>query len=146
MAKLNELKEQESLFRTRTLISTFIGYMDAAVKRESSVAITRSTMMEVLKSMNSRTAKENDRVRHVETQNANGNSVFLVSRRCPNSTWLVKSQTPLSNALISDDGIRHELWVVRDPSLIQGIESFQHFALYVRMGTTELLLPHESPK
>jgi len=63
-----------------------------------------------------RTAKENDRVKHVETLEANAEPVFFSYRQ----------QEPISNIIdgltqkkpiydfVADDGIRHELWVSPD--------------------------------
>ena len=85
-----------------------------------------------------RTAKENDRVRHVEIQNANAEPVFFSYRSDDRIDELVGQviDTTLEYDFIADDGIRHELWVVRDPDLIQGIETnFSAIpALYVADG------------
>ena len=72
-----------------------------------------------------RTAKENDRVRHVETQNANAEPVFFSYRGKPGIDALVNEVTrsPIEYDFVAEDGIRHELWVVRDRRLIENFES-----------------------
>ncbi len=85
-----------------------------------------------------RTAKENDRVRHVETQNANAEPVFFSYRGKPGIDALVNEVTrsPIEYDFVAEDGIRHELWVVRDRRLIENFESgFAELpALYVADG------------
>ena len=85
-----------------------------------------------------RTAKENDRVRHVETQNANAEPVFFSYRGKPGIDSLVNEVTrsPIEYDFVAEDGIRHELWVVRDRRLIENFESgFAEVpALYVADG------------
>ena len=85
-----------------------------------------------------RTAKENDRVRHVETQNANAEPVFFSYRGKPVIDALVNEVTrsPIEYDFVAEDGIRHELWVVRDRRLIENFESgFAEVpALYVADG------------
>ena len=85
-----------------------------------------------------RTAKENDRVRHVETQNANAEPVFFSYRGEPGIDALVNEVTrsPTEYDFVAEDGIRHELWVVRDRRLIENFESgFAEVpALYVADG------------
>ena len=85
-----------------------------------------------------RTAKENDRVRHVETQNANAEPVFFSYRGKPGIDSLVNEVTrsPTEYDFVAEDGIRHELWVVRDRRLIENFESgFAEVpALYVADG------------
>ncbi|MEC8791479.1 MAG: DUF1015 family protein [Verrucomicrobiota bacterium] len=85
-----------------------------------------------------RTAKENDRVRHVETQNANAEPVFFSYRGKPGIDALINEVTrsPIEYDFVAEDGIRHELWVVRDRRLIENFESgFAEVpALYVADG------------
>ena len=85
-----------------------------------------------------RTAKEKDRVRHVETQNANAEPVFFSYRGKPGIDALVNEVTrsPIEYDFVAEDGIRHELWVVRDRRLIENFESgFAEVpALYVADG------------
>ncbi|HOW50581.1 MAG TPA: DUF1015 family protein [bacterium] len=83
--------------------------------------------------------KEDDRTRHVVTQNANAEPVFLTYRARKELDTLVFGYTG-KNApeydFIADDGIRHTLWVVRDAALNQKITaSFKGIdALYVADG------------
>ena len=72
-----------------------------------------------------RTAKENDRVRHVETQNANAEPVFF-SYLGLDSINQVIADTIQSNPIydfVADDGVRHELWIVDNHESIASIES-----------------------
>jgi uncharacterized protein (DUF1015 family) len=72
-----------------------------------------------------RTAKENDRVRHVETQNANAEPVFF-SYRGLDSINQVIADTIQSKPIydfVADDGVRHELWIVDNHESIASIES-----------------------
>lgn len=71
-----------------------------------------------------RTVKENDRVRHVETQNANAEPVFFSYRGVQNINLLIQKIVnfePVYN-FISEDEIRHELWIVNDDKDISLIE------------------------
>ena len=72
-----------------------------------------------------RTAKENDRVRHVETQNANAEPVFFSYRGLDSINQVIKNATQSDPVydFIADDGIRHELWVIDDESSISRIEN-----------------------
>ena len=71
-----------------------------------------------------RTVKENDRVRHVETQNANAEPVFFSYRGVQNINLLIQKIVnfePVYN-FTSEDEIRHELWIVNDDKDISLIE------------------------
>lgn len=72
-----------------------------------------------------RTAKEDDRVRHVDSLNANAEPVFF-SYRSNDSLEMVISEVisadPKYN-FIADDGIQHELWVIGEESIKDRIES-----------------------
>jgi uncharacterized protein (DUF1015 family) len=72
-----------------------------------------------------RTAKENDRVRHVETQNANAEPVFFSYRGLDSIKQVISKATQSVPAydFIANDGIRHELWVIDDQHSISQIES-----------------------
>ena len=85
-----------------------------------------------------RTAKENDRVRHVETLEANAEPVFFSYRGQKEIDQIVNSVVE-SDAIydfVADDGIRHELWICDNPSLNEQLsEHFQKLdALYVADG------------
>ena len=71
-----------------------------------------------------RTAKENDRVRHVETQNANAEPVFFSYRGVQNINLLIQKIVtfePVYN-FVAEDEIKHELWIVKDDKDISLIE------------------------
>jgi len=72
-----------------------------------------------------RTAKENDRVRHVETQNANAEPVFFSYRGLDSINQVITNATQSDPVydFTADDGIRHELWVIDDESSISRIEN-----------------------
>ena len=72
-----------------------------------------------------RTAKENDRVRHVETQNANAEPVFFSYRGLDSINEIISNTTKLSPTydFVADDGIRHELWTIEHDEAIAQIES-----------------------
>lgn len=71
-----------------------------------------------------RTAKENDRVKHVECLNANAEPVFFSYRGKDSIDDLVskKIQTEPVYNFHSDDGIQHELWLVSNSDDICFIE------------------------
>jgi uncharacterized protein (DUF1015 family) len=86
-----------------------------------------------------RTAKENDRVRHVETLEANAEPVFFSYRGQKEIDQIVNrviDSIPPIYDFEADDGIRHELWVSDDAS--QNEQLSAHFqkldALYVADG------------
>ncbi len=72
-----------------------------------------------------RTAKENDRVNHVESLNANAEPVFFSYRGKSSINDFVfnkTSQAPIYN-FIADDDIQHELWIISDYEDINFIET-----------------------
>ena len=85
-----------------------------------------------------RTVKENDRVNHVETMNANAEPVFFSYRNNPEISNLIEliTQDKSEYDFVSDDDVRHELWIVKDLINISLIESlFREVpALYVADG------------
>lgn len=83
--------------------------------------------------------KEDDRMRHVEATNANSGPVFLVYRRRADVDAVAAAWVQAHEAVVdfvADDGVRHELWVVRDAGVIEhlvgGIE--KGGALYIADG------------
>jgi uncharacterized protein (DUF1015 family) len=72
-----------------------------------------------------RTAKENDRVRHVEAQNANAEPVFFSYRGLDSINQVITNATQSDPVydFTAEDGIRHELWVIDDESSISRIET-----------------------
>ena len=86
-----------------------------------------------------RTAKENDRVRHVETLEANAEPVFFSYRGQKEIDQIVNkviNSIPPVYDFEADDGIRHELWVCDDASKNEQLSAqFQKLdALYVADG------------
>lgn len=85
-----------------------------------------------------RTAKENDRVRHVETLEANAEPVFFSYRGQSEIDALVdeiiKSDSVYN--FTANDGIKHELWICDDPSKIAMLsQCFENLdSLYVADG------------
>lgn len=85
-----------------------------------------------------RTAKENDRVKHVETLQANAEPVFFSYRGQKEIDQIVDRIMVCDSVydFIADDGIRHELWVCDDLEIIEQISA--HFksldSLYVADG------------
>ena len=85
-----------------------------------------------------RTAKENDRVKHVETLEANAEPVFFSYRGQKEIDQIVNSvveSEPVYD-FVADDGIRHELWICNNSSLNEQLSArFQKLdALYVADG------------
>ena len=85
-----------------------------------------------------RTAKENDRVKHVETLEANAEPVFFSYRGQKEIDQIVNSvveSEPVYD-FVADDGIRHELWICDNFSLNEQLSArFQKLdALYVADG------------
>ena len=72
-----------------------------------------------------RTAKENDRVRHVEAQNANAEPVFFSYRGLDSINQVITNATQSDPVydFTADDDIRHELWVIDDEYSISRIET-----------------------
>lgn len=72
-----------------------------------------------------RKAKEEDRIRHIETQNAQCGPVFLTYKDVSDLDRIqeeVCAGEPEYD-FTADDGIRHTLWVVDGADAVQGIES-----------------------
>jgi uncharacterized protein (DUF1015 family) len=85
-----------------------------------------------------RTAKENDRVRHVETLEANAEPVFFSYRGQSDINALVDEIIKLDSVynFTAKDGIRHELWVCDDQLKVAKIsQCFESLdSLYVADG------------
>lgn len=76
---------------------------------------------EVRKHEYTRPKKEDDRVRQIDALNAQTGPVFLTYRGTPGIDKLLKaaSEAEAVADVTRDDGIRHELWVIRDTDTIQ---------------------------
>ena len=71
-----------------------------------------------------RTAKENDRVQHVDSLNANAEPVFFSYRSNEEIDQFLEeilNEIPEYN-FVADDEIKHELWLVKDPDRINTLE------------------------
>jgi uncharacterized protein (DUF1015 family) len=82
--------------------------------------------------------KEDDRVRHIEALNAQTGPALLVYPRAPEIDALLAAASagePDAEA-VANSGVRHSLWVIRDPTVIaQLTERFDAFpALYIADG------------
>lgn len=85
-----------------------------------------------------RPEKEDDRVRQIEALNAQTGPVLLAYRAQPDIDALIAAVTGGKAELdvTADDGIRHELWVLRDPQQIERLTAaFDAMsALYIADG------------
>lgn len=82
--------------------------------------------------------KEDDRVRHIEALNAQTGPALLAYPRAPEIDALLATAStgkPDADA-VAESGVRHSLWVIRDPAVIaQLTERFDAFpALYIADG------------
>ncbi len=71
-----------------------------------------------------RVAKEEDRVKHVDSLSANAEPVFFSYRTSAGINSVIQkvtSQTPVYD-FRTDDDIRHELWVLKDVNIISRLE------------------------
>jgi len=80
-----------------------------------------------------RVDKEDDRVRHIETLNAQTGPVFLTYRAVPAvDDWIAKQlKLPPDVDFTAPDGIAHAAWTIREPSAITLIQ--RHFAQVPRL-------------
>jgi len=70
----------------------------------------------IMKHENTRTDKENDRIRHIEVCEAQTGPIFLACRhneRISNILYAVKRSTPMYD-IVSDDSILHRVWRIDD--------------------------------
>ena len=78
----------------------------------------------IKKHENTREDKELDRIRHVDTVNAQTGPIFLAYRQNETLKAIVaeeKEKTALYD-FVSDDGIRHKVWKIEDPAQTEAIE------------------------
>lgn len=85
-----------------------------------------------------RADKEEDRIRHVDTCNANTGPIFLTYKNKKNIDEIIDKcieDTPIYN-FTSDDGIGHTVWLINKPETIKSlIEEFKSVsALYIADG------------
>jgi uncharacterized protein (DUF1015 family) len=68
--------------------------------------------------------KEDDRTKHVKVTNAHSGPIFLTYRARPDLDAIVekvRSAPPVTD-FVADDGIRHRLWVIDEPAVVEMIE------------------------
>lgn len=92
----------------------------------------------ILKHENTLAAKEEDRVRHVDTCSAQTGPIFLAYRPCEALRQIISEvkATPVLYDFTSDDGVRHQVWKIDSREYIDNIS--QLFAgiphLYIADG------------
>ena len=93
------------------LVFGVIGYLDDYEK--------------VKKHENTREDKEIDRIRHVDTVNAQTGPIFLAYRQNETLKAIVAEEKakPALYDFVSDDGIRHRVWKINDPAQTEAIEA-----------------------
>lgn len=79
----------------------------------------------VKKHENTREDKELDRIRHVDTVNAQTGPIFLTYRQKEILKAIVAEEKakPVLYDFVSDDGIRHRVWKIDDPAQTAAIEA-----------------------
>ena len=79
----------------------------------------------VKKHENTREDKELDRIRHVDTVNAQTGTIFLAYRQNETLKAIVAEEKakPVLYDFVSDDGIRHRVWKIDDPAQTAAIEA-----------------------
>ena len=92
----------------------------------------------IKKHENTRADKEVDRIRHVDALNAQTGPIFLAYRADETINGVVDrvKSMPAVNDFISDDGIRHRVWIIDDTSDIESIaKSFEGMdSIYIADG------------
>ena len=79
----------------------------------------------IKKHENTREDKELDRIRHVDTVNAQTGPIFLAYRQNETLKAIVAEEKakPALYDFVSDDGIRHRVWKINDPAQTEAIEA-----------------------
>ena len=79
----------------------------------------------IKKHENTREEKELDRIRHVDTVNAQTGPIFLAYRQNIALKEIVAEEKtkPALYDFVSDDGIRHRVWKINDPAQTEAIEA-----------------------
>ncbi len=77
----------------------------------------------IKKHEHTRADKEEDRIRHIDTLDANDEPVFYIFRNNPEMEEILQgaSYEPPDYHFTTDDGVSHTFWVVADPELIKHI-------------------------
>lgn len=92
----------------------------------------------IKKHENTRADKEEDRIRHVDICNAQTGPIFLAYRAQEGIQSII--ETVLATApvydFVSDDGIGHQVWVVKDSAQVEGIrQAFEKLdSIYIADG------------
>ena len=75
----------------------------------------------IKKHEHTRPDKEDDRVRHIDTLNANDEPVFYISRSCTEIEKIIAdvASGPAEYDFVTDDNVAHTLWVINDRSLVE---------------------------
>jgi uncharacterized protein (DUF1015 family) len=75
----------------------------------------------IKKHEHTRPDKEDDRVRHIDTLNANDEPVFYISRSCGEIEEIIAdvASGPAEYDFVTDDNVAHTLWVINDRSLVE---------------------------
>lgn len=92
----------------------------------------------IKKHENTREEKEQDRIRHVDTTNAQTGPIFLTYRRNQNLAEImeqVMEKAPLYD-FVSEDGVGHRVWRIGEEELIRAVEEGFRFipATYIADG------------
>ncbi len=97
----------------------------------------------IKKHENTREEKELDRIRHVDTTDAQTGPIFLAYRSVEDINRLVeeKKKTEPLYDFTADDGISHKVWKISDPETVGMIEeSFLHIQLPI--SPTDITVLH----
>jgi uncharacterized protein (DUF1015 family) len=86
----------------------------------------------IRKHEHTRPDKEEDRIRHIDQLDANDEPVFYAYRKDENIDAIIGAATTgePENAFVSDDGVAHTLWVIRDAAVIRRLTD-----LFAAIGT-----------
>ena len=92
----------------------------------------------IKKHENTRAEKEQDRIHHVDVTNMQTGPIFLAYHADETLTALLKTvkTAPAEADFVSDDGIRHRVWVIADEAQMQTVtEAFQNIGgVYIADG------------
>lgn len=88
------------------------------------VAVEDYAMGTIKRHEKTQVKKENDRTRLTYVQNANVGPVFLTYRDCREVTAIIDKVTsqPPETSFVSDDGIGHRVWPVKDPRQLRALQ------------------------
>lgn len=82
--------------------------------------------------------KEQDRINHVDVLDANTGPIYLTYKENPTAKEIIKQEkeNPAAYDFTSDDNVRHRVWVIDDPQMIEELQhSFEEVDnLYIADG------------